>query len=602
MSLTRTHTCGELTREHEGESVVLNGWVDTRRDLGGVIFIDLRDRYGITQIVFRQEDEELHHLAEDLRREYVVGVKGTVEARDEENINPDLYTGEIDVFVDELIIYSKAETPPFEIRDDIPTGEDVRLKYRYLDLRRNDMQNNLMLRSQSYQAIRNYFYDREFAEIETPVLMRSTPEGARDYLVPSRVNPGKFFALPQSPQTYKQILMVSGFDRYFQIVKCFRDEDLRADRQPEFTQVDLEMSFIDEEDIYELMEGLMKKLFKDTVGKEIETPFPRMSYEDAITTYGSDKPDTRFGLEFCDFSDIVENSEFKIFSKTVQNGGAVVGFNLPGQGEMGRGALDRLTERVQEETGAGGLIYIKINEQETKCSVGKFLTDETVQTMIDRAGAGMNDLVLILAGPKPKVYKQLGTLRLMMGHDHNLIDENEDDFLWVTDFPLVEWDEGENRYVALHHPFTSPKEEDIEKLDSDPKRVKSRAYDLVLNGSEIGGGSIRIHNREVQQKMFDILGITEEEAEEKFGFLLEAFKYGAPPHGGIALGLDRIVTLLTGASSIREVIAFPKNQKAQSLMDNCPNFVDKEQLDDLHIQLKPGVEKQIRNAKLEENA
>jgi len=602
MSLTRTHTCGELTRKHEGESVVLNGWVDTRRDLGGVIFIDLRDRYGITQIVFRQENEELHNQAEDLRREYVIGVRGTVEARDEENINPDLYTGEIDVYVDELIIYSEAETPPFEIRDDIPTGEDVRLKYRYLDLRRNFMKNNLMLRSQSYQAIRNYFYDREFAEIETPVLMRSTPEGARDYLVPSRVNPGKFFALPQSPQTYKQILMVSGFDRYFQIVKCFRDEDLRADRQPEFTQVDIEMSFIDEEDIYELMEGLMKKLFKDTVGKEIETPFPRMSYEDAIITYGSDKPDTRFGLEFCDFSDIVENSEFKIFSKTVQNGGAVVGFNLPGQGEMGRGALDRLTERVQEETGAGGLIYIKINEQETKCSVGKFLTDETVQTMIDRAGAEMNDLVLILAGPKPKVYKQLGTLRLMMGHDHNLIDENEDNFLWVTDFPLVEWDEGENRYVALHHPFTSPKEEDIEKLDNDPKSVKSRAYDLVLNGSEIGGGSIRIHNREVQQKMFDILGISEDEAEEKFGFLLEAFKYGAPPHGGIALGLDRIVTLLTRASSIREVIAFPKNQKAQSLMDNCPNYVDKEQLDDLHIQLKPGIEKQIRNAKLEENA
>jgi len=591
-----------LTRKHEGESVVLNGWVDTRRDLGGVIFIDLRDRYGITQIVFRQENEELHNQAEDLRREYVIGVRGTVEARDEENINPDLYTGEIDVYVDELIIYSEAETPPFEIRDDIPTGEDVRLKYRYLDLRRNFMKNNLMLRSQSYQAIRNYFYDREFAEIETPVLMRSTPEGARDYLVPSRVNPGKFFALPQSPQTYKQILMVSGFDRYFQIVKCFRDEDLRADRQPEFTQVDIEMSFIDEEDIYELMEGLMKKLFKDTVGKEIETPFPRMSYEDAIITYGSDKPDTRFGLEFCDFSDIVENSEFKIFSKTVQNGGAVVGFNLPGQGEMGRGALDRLTERVQEETGAGGLIYIKINEQETKCSVGKFLTDETVQTMIDRAGAEMNDLVLILAGPKPKVYKQLGTLRLMMGHDHNLIDENEDNFLWVTDFPLVEWDEGENRYVALHHPFTSPKEEDIEKLDNDPKSVKSRAYDLVLNGSEIGGGSIRIHNREVQQKMFDILGISEDEAEEKFGFLLEAFKYGAPPHGGIALGLDRIVTLLTRASSIREVIAFPKNQKAQSLMDNCPNYVDKEQLDDLHIQLKPGIEKQIRNAKLEENA
>ncbi|MEQ8577373.1 MAG: aspartate--tRNA ligase [Balneola sp.] len=586
MTLKRTHTCGELTAENIGEEVILNGWVGPRRDLGGVIFIDLRDRYGITQVVFTETDEKLHAKAEELRAEYVVGVKGKVITRGDENVNPNLVTGEIEVEATDLIFYSEAETPPFEIKDGIATNEEVRLKYRYLDLRRAEMQEKMMLRSKAYHAIRSYYHKNDFVEVETPVLMRSTPEGARDYLVPSRVNEGKFFALPQSPQTYKQLLMVSGFDRYFQIVKCFRDEDLRADRQPEFTQVDVEMSFVTEDDIYTYHEGLMKMIFKETINVDIETPFPRMTYDDAMNTYGSDKPDTRFGMEFKDFSDIVKDAEFKVFSGTVANGGGVIGITVPGQGEMGRGAIDRLTDRVKKETGAGGLIYIKMQEDGPMCSVGKFLTEEIVSEMVEASGAEKGDLVLILAGPKPDVLNQLGQLRLMMGKDLGLIDNSKFNLLWVTDFPLLDWDEETRRYHAMHHPFTSPKEEDMELIDTDPAAVKARAYDLVLNGSEIGGGSIRIHNRKVQQRMFELLGIGEEEAEEKFGFLLSAFKYGAPPHGGIALGLDRIVMLLTGAKSLRDVIAFPKNQKAQSIMDNSPDVVDKHQLDELHIQIK----------------
>lgn len=586
MTLKRTHTCGELTAENIGDEVILNGWVGPRRDLGGVIFIDLRDRYGITQVVFTETDEKLHAKAEELRAEYVIGVKGKVITRGEENKNSNLITGEIEVEATDLIFYSEAETPPFEIKDGIATNEEVRLKYRYLDLRRAEMQEKMMLRSKAYHAIRSYYHKNDFVEVETPVLMRSTPEGARDYLVPSRVNEGKFFALPQSPQTYKQLLMVSGFDRYFQIVKCFRDEDLRADRQPEFTQVDVEMSFVSEDDIYTYHEGLMKMIFKETIGVDIETPFPRMTYDDAMNTYGSDKPDTRFGMEFKDFSDIVKGAEFKVFSGTVANGGGVIGITVPGQGEMGRGAIDRLTDRVKKETGAGGLIYIKMQEDGPMCSVGKFLTEEIVSEMVEASGAEKGDLVLILAGPKPDVLNQLGQLRLMMGKNLGLIDDSKFNLLWVTDFPLLDWDEETRRYHAMHHPFTSPKEEDMELIDTDPAAVKARAYDLVLNGSEIGGGSIRIHNRKVQQRMFELLGIGEEEAEEKFGFLLSAFKYGAPPHGGIALGLDRIVMLLTGAKSLRDVIAFPKNQKAQSIMDNSPDVVDKHQLDELHIQLK----------------
>ena len=570
--------------------MTLNGWVSARRDLGGVIFIDLRDRYGITQIVFKEENKEAHTVAEDVRSEYVLGIKGLVEKRSEETINPDLETGTIEVLVDEITIYSEAETPPFEIKDDLETGEELRLKYRYLDLRRREVQQNMMLRSRASHAVRTYFHNHDFAEIETPFLMKSTPEGARDYLVPSRVNPGKFFALPQSPQTYKQLLMVSGYDRYFQIVKCFRDEDLRADRQPEFTQIDLEMSFVDEEDVMEMTEGMMQYLMKETAGVVINTPFPRMTYREAIETYGTDKPDTRFGLEFVDFSEHVAESEFRIFSKTVQSGGAVIGINVPGQGAMGRGALDRLTERVQNEIGSAGLVYIKQNREEgTKCSVEKFLKEKTIQEMIDKAGAGMGDLILILAGPKPTVYEQLGELRLMMGEEHNLIDESENNLLWVTDFPLVAWDKETQRYHALHHPFTAPRDEDIDKLETDTEQVKSRAYDLVMNGYEIGGGSIRIHDRALQKQMFQVLGMDDKEAEKRFGFLLEAFKYGAPPHGGIALGVDRIIMLLANGNSLRDVIAFPKNQKAQNLMDGSPDYVDPEQLDELHIRLQEDI-------------
>ncbi|MCC5943187.1 MAG: aspartate--tRNA ligase [Balneolaceae bacterium] len=586
MSWNRTHTCGELTNENKGEDVVLNGWISTRRDLGGLIFIDLRDRYGITQVVFDETNKELHTKAEQLRNEYTIGIKGKVIERDEETINPEMKTGKIEVEVSDLHVYSKAETPPFEIKDGIATNEETRLRYRYLDLRRNDIQKNLLLRSNLYHTIRTFYHDRFFAEVETPVLMRSTPEGARDYLVPSRVNAGKFFALPQSPQTYKQLLMVSGFDKYFQIVKCFRDEDLRADRQPEFTQVDVEMSFVDEEVIYSTHEELMALLWKKHLNVEIPTPFRRLTYKEALETYGSDKPDLRFGLEINDLSEIVADSDFKIFRSTVSNGGRVISITVPGQGALGRGALDRLTEKAISQTGAGGMIFMKHNEGEITCSVGKFLSDETMKEMAEKSGANDGDLVLILAGPAPDVFEQMGALRLIAAKDFELIDKSKTEFLWVTDFPLFEWSREDLRYYSLHHPFTAPNADDAGLLDDSPEKVNARAYDLVLNGSEIGGGSIRIHDTDLQQKVFGILGIEEEEAQNKFGFLLDAFRYGAPPHGGIALGLDRIVMLMAGAQSLRDVIAFPKNQKAQSLMDNSPDFVDESQLKELHISLR----------------
>ncbi|MEX1062303.1 MAG: aspartate--tRNA ligase [Balneolaceae bacterium] len=586
MSWKRTHTCGELRLKQKGEKVILNGWVDVRRDLGGVIFVDLRDRYGVSQVVFDLENEVLHKEAEQLRSEYVIGVKGTVSRRDPENVNPDRKTGKIEVRADSLKIYSRAETPPFEIKDKIETGEEVRLRHRYLDLRRPEMQQNLILRSEVCQTVRNFYHDRQFLEVETPVLMRSTPEGARDYLVPSRVNPGKFFALPQSPQTYKQILMVSGMDRYFQIVKCFRDEDLRADRQPEFTQVDVELSFVDEEEIFEIHEKLMARIWKEHMGTDVSTPFPRLSYGEAMSKYGSDKPDTRFEMHISDLSDIVGDSDFKIFSGTVKDGGKVLAITVPGQGSMGRGVIDRLTEEMKVQTGAGGLIYIKSEGGRLNCSVGKFLKDKTVLEMTRKSGADDGDLVLILAGPQPAVYRQMGALRLMMGKRYSLIDSKQPHFLWVTEFPLVEWDNETQRFHALHHPFTAPLDRDAGLMEKEPARVHARAYDLVLNGNEIGGGSIRIHDQQLQKQMFSILGIDEEEAQEKFGFLLDAFKYGAPPHGGIALGLDRLVMLMAGAGSLRDVIAFPKNQKAQSLMDNSPDVVDEKQLKELHIALK----------------
>ena len=585
-TLKRSHTCGELTAQNIGNQVVLNGWVGPRRDLGGLIFIDLRDRYGVTQIVFTETDAQLHERAEQLRAEYVIGIKGKVIARGEENINPKLVTGEVEIEVSDLVIYSEAQTPPFEIKDGITTNEEVRLKHRYLDLRRPEVQHKLFMRSKAYHIIRSFYHDKEFVEVETPVLMKSTPEGARDYLVPSRVNPGKFFALPQSPQTYKQLLMTSGFDRYFQITKCFRDEDLRADRQPEFTQIDVEMSFVDEDYIYSVHEELISRIFKETIGLNLATPFPRMSYNQAMSSYGSDKPDLRFGCEFVDFSEIVAKAEFKVFSDTVAKGGGVVGFTIPGQGEMGRGAIDRWTERVKKETGAGGLIYIKMQEDGPLCSVAKFLTDTIVDEMVAASKAEKGDLVFLLAGPKPQVLEQLGQLRLMVGEEFGFIDEDSYKPLWVTDFPLLEWDAESQRYHAMHHPFTSPREEDSDLMDTEPGAVRARAYDLVLNGSEIGGGSIRIHHPKMQQRMFDLLGIGEEEAEEKFGFLLQAFRYGAPPHGGIALGLDRLVMILTKARSLRDVIAFPKNQRAQSMMDDAPAAVEPKQLDELHIKLK----------------
>lgn len=585
MTWQRTHTCGELTIEDQKKPVILNGWVSNRRDLGGLIFIDLRDKYGITQIVINEKNADLHKKAEHLRSEFVIGVKGIVSARDSKNVNKEMATGEIEIHAEDLIIYSKAEALPFEIKDGITTGEELRLRHRYLDLRRPEIQKNLILRSKLYHTVRSFYHDNDFTEVETPVLMRSTPEGARDYLVPSRVNPGKFFALPQSPQTYKQILMVSGFDRYFQIVKCFRDEDLRADRQPEFTQIDVELSFPDEELIYSIHEELMAMIWKKHLGVDVPIPFPRITYKEAMETYGSDKPDTRFDLEIKDLSDVVANSGFKIFDSTVAGGGKVLAITIPGEGEIGRGAIDRLTERIKEQTGASGLIYMKYVDGELTCNVGKFLTPEIIKAMGEKAEAVDGDLVLIMAGPANKVYTHTGTLRLMMGREHELIDEVALNFLWVTEFPLVEWVEEDERFYALHHPFTAPKPEDVDKMDTDPAAVNARAYDLVLNGNEIGGGSIRIHDSALQQKMFDVLGISKVEAEEKFGFLLKAFTYGAPPHGGIALGLDRIVMLMTGAKSLRDVIAFPKNQKAQSPMDNCPDVVEQKQLDELHIAL-----------------
>lgn len=587
MLLKRTHTCGDLRGEDAETEVMLNGWVDTRRDLGGVIFIDLRDRYGLTQIVFSpQDNSEAHAQADHLRSEFAIGIKGIVKLRDAENINPKMQTGEVEVRVQVLEIYSSAQTPPFEIEDETRTNEDLRLKYRYLDLRRPVMQGNLVLRSKFCRLVREHFYEHDFVEIETPVLMKSTPEGARDYLVPSRVNPGQFYALPQSPQTYKQILMVSGMDRYFQIVKCFRDEDLRADRQPEFTQVDVEMSFVDEHDIYRNLEDLMARMMKELKGVDLELPFPHLSYDEAIRRYGSDKPDTRFGMEFVDFSEIVVESAFRVFSKTVADGGAIVGFVVPGLGDLGRGVMDRLTKEAQQEIGAGGLIYIKNNEDEIYSSVSKFVSEEITLNMVEKSGAKKGDLILIFGGKKPEVFHQLGALRLLVAKRYELIPADKWNFLWVTDFPLVEHDPESGRWVAMHHPFTAPRVEDLDKMENEPGKVKARAYDLVLNGNEIGGGSIRIHQNEVQKQMFRLLGIGEEEAEEKFGFLLDAFKFGAPPHGGIALGVDRIVMLLAGAKSLREVIAFPKNQHARSLMDDAPGEVDDHQLQDLHIRVK----------------
>lgn len=583
----RTHTCGELRESSIGESVVLNGWVDTRRDLGGVIFIDLRDRYGITQIVFEPTyNKDSHELASHLRSEYVISIEGKVRKRPPETDNPKLPTGHIDVMVDKLIILNKAETPPFQIADNVDVHEDIRLKYRYLDLRRSNMQKNLLLRHKMYQSVRKYFDEQNFVEVETPVLMKSTPEGARDFLVPSRVHKGKFYALPQSPQTYKQLLMVSGFDRYFQIVKCFRDEDLRADRQPEFTQIDIEMSFVDTEDVFEIVEGLMKKLLKEVKGYDLEIPIPRLSFNEAMEKYGSDKPDLRFGLEMVTLSDVVKNAEFRVFNEAVEGNGIVTGLLAKSCGDYTRNQLDVLTDFVKK-LGAGGLIWMRVKEDGLDAPVAKFFTDEEKQNIINTMNAEVGDLIFILAGPKLKTLSLMGSLRLEMARRLDLFPKEEVwKLLWVTDFPLFEWDDDTQRFYAMHHPFTSPNLDDVDKLENNPGEIRARAYDLVLNGNEIAGGSIRIHNADLQAAMFRALGISDEEANQKFGFLMGAFKYGAPPHGGIAFGFDRLVMLLANENSIREVMAFPKTASATSPMDDCPSPVSDVQLKELHIKLR----------------
>ncbi len=581
----RTHTCGELRPQHIGARVTLTGWVDTRRDLGGVIFIDLRDRYGKTQVVFNpQTNATVHELAGSLRSEYVVSVSGKVELRPEGTVNPGLATGEIDVMADELTILSKAETPPFPIEDGIDTNEDLRLKYRYLDLRRPELQRNLIFRHRLYQVIHRYFDENNFVEIETPMLMKSTPEGARDYLVPSRVHPGKFYALPQSPQTYKQILMVAGFDRYVQITKCFRDEDLRADRQPEFTQIDVEMSFVDESDVQRVAEGMMARIFQELLNVEIRLPLPRLTYKQAMETYGSDKPDTRFEMKITTLNELVQGSGFKVFAENVAKGGVVAGIVVPGGASFTRNQMDNLVDYTKSIGGAG-LAYIKWTENGLESAIGKFLGDDLMKKIAGQMGAKQGDLMLFQSDAWLKAYSVLGTLRLDMAKRLNLIDEGKWNLLWVTEFPMFEWNDEEKRYEAMHHPFTSPMLEDIELLESSPHQARSRAYDMVLNGNELGGGSIRIHESSLQSKVFRLLGIEQEEAEKRFGFLLNAFKYGAPPHGGIAFGLDRIVMLLTGSKSLRDVIAFPKTASAVSLMDDAPSEVDEKQLRELHIRV-----------------
>lgn len=583
----RTHTCGELRESNIGESVVLNGWVAIRRDLGGVIFIELRDRFGLTQVVFEPSyNPEAHELGKKLRSEFVISVEGKVRKRPEGTENSTLPTGIIDVMVDRLVILNHADTPPFPIEDNIDAHEDLRLKYRYLDLRRPEMQKSLLLRHKMYLLTRQYFDKNGFVEVETPVLMKSTPEGARDFLVPSRMHKGKFYALPQSPQTYKQILMVAGLDRYFQIVKCFRDEDLRADRQYEFTQIDVEMSFVDVEDIFAMVEGLMQVFYKEVLGMELELPIKRLSFDEAMEKYGSDKPDLRFGLEMVTLNDVFTKSDFRVFREALDGNGIVTSLVAKGCGDYTRNQLDVITDYVKK-LGAGGLIWMRVKENEVEAPIAKFLTEEEKKNLVETLNAKPGDLLLLLSGNKMKTLNIMGHLRLEMAKRMNLIQvDAKPSLLWVTDFPLFDWDEETKRFYAMHHPFTSPRVEDITLMDSDPAKVKARAYDLVLNGNEIAGGSIRIHDSNLQAKMFKTLGISDEEAHEKFGFLMGAFKFGAPPHGGIAFGFDRLAMLFASRNSIRDVIAFPKTSSGISLMDESPSTVDENQLKELHIRIK----------------
>ena len=592
----RSKYCGEVSTEDIGKTVKLAGWVHRKRHHGGVIFIDLRDREGIVQVVVEEKaNPEAYEIADKLKSEYVIGVIGKVRRRPEGTENPKLKTGYVEVVTDEILVFNTSEPLPFPVEEETQVSEDIKLRYRYIDLRRESMKRNLIFRHKFYQITRNFFNEEGFIEIETPFLTKSTPEGARDYLVPSRLYPGKFYALPQSPQLFKQILMVAGFDRYYQIVRCFRDEDLRADRQPEFTQIDFEMSFVSEEDVMDVAERLMAKLFKELLGVELETPFERISYEEALERYGTDKPDRRFGLELIELTDIFKETEFKVFRNAIENGGVVKAINFKNS-NLSRKEIDELTKFVQS-LGAKGLAWIKVEKEKLTSPIVKFFKDEEIKQLIERTNAEPGDVIFFSADKKEMVYKILGNLRLHLGKKYNLIDEKKWDIFWVVDFPLMEWDEEEERFVSLHHPFTMPREEDIEKLkeavnieDLEEKKklvhsVKAKAYDMILNGEEIGGGSIRIHRKDIQEIIFKLLGIGEVEAQEKFGFLLEALKYGAPPHGGFAFGLDRIVAIMLGLESIRDVIAFPKTQRAICPLTGAPDYVDPKQLKELHIKI-----------------
>jgi aspartyl-tRNA synthetase len=582
--LTRTHTCGALRPDDVGADVVLLGWVHRVRDLGGLLFIDVRDRAGVTQVVFDKDEEALMAKAKRLRSEFVIGVSGRVRRRSADTINPKLATGEVEVVVRRLTILNEAKTPPFSIADETPVAEDVRLKYRYLDLRRPRLQSNIILRHRVNSVIRRYFDEQGFLEIETPILTKSTPEGARDYLVPSRVHPGEFFALPQSPQLFKQILMVAGMDRYVQICKCFRDEDLRADRQPEFTQVDVEMSFARPETIFGVIEPVMKQIF-EVIGREITTPFPRMPYAEAIAKYGSDKPDLRCGMAIQDIREFFRESSFRVFREIVANGGTVRGFVVKNAGAYSRSEVDGIVDQAKA-LGATGLIWARrLDDGSITSSIMKAMGEDAVRQMLDLTSVANGELLLVAAGEPDATSKLLGQLRLNLAKKDGLLRPDEYAFTWVVDFPLVEWDAEEKRFSYVHHPFTSPHEDDLERLESEPGTVRAKAYDLVLNGSEIGGGSIRIHDSTLQRRIFSLLNISDEDARTRFGFFLEALEYGTPPHGGIALGLDRILAILSAESSIREVIAFPKTAAAVDLMSDAPSSVDQRQLRELHIQL-----------------
>lgn len=598
--LHRTHRCTEVSNANIGEKVTVMGWVQKRRNLGSLIFIDLRDRSGILQLVFDEPKvgSEGFAKAGTLRSEFVIAVEGTVQKRSAA-VNENLKTGDIEVIAESIRILSESQTPPFQIEENSQTKDEIRLKYRYLDLRRPDIQRNLMLRSKVAYLMRDFMAKEGFLEIETPILCKSTPEGARDYLVPSRVHPGSFYALPQSPQLFKQLLMASGYDRYFQIAKCFRDEDLRADRQPEFTQADMELSFVDIDDVLDVNERLLKYIFKEAIGVDVELPLKRMPWQEAMDRFGSDKPDTRFGMELKDVSDIVKDCGFGVFTGALEQGGSVRGINAEGQGAMPRKKIDKLVE-FAKGYGAKGLAYLSVQEDGSyKSSFAKFMTEEELKNLVAAMDGKPGDLLLFAADKNKIVWNVLGALRLEIAKELDLLDPNQYNFLWITEFPLLEWSDEENRYMAMHHPFTMPMEEDWNKIDTDPGAVRAKAYDIVLNGTELGGGSVRIHQSDIQEKMFEVLGFTKERAHEQFGFLLDAFSYGVPPHAGLAYGLDRLVMHMVHADSIRDVIAFPKVKDASDLMSNAPDIVDEKQLEELCIKVD---EKEVEEKEAEEAA